>query len=54
MSDGIGVKYGIFDINDAFGTLHLQRLDMAIWVSKDAPGPQECRLRLVVILFGLE
>ena len=44
MSDGIGVKYdifGIFDINDAFGTRYFQCLDMATWVSKDASGPQE-------------
>ena len=46
MPDGIGVKYGIFgifDINDAFGNHRLKWLDMAIWVSKDASGPQECR-----------
>ena len=46
MSDGIGVKYGIFgifDINDAFGTRHFQCLDMATWVSKDALRLQECR-----------
>ena len=43
MSDGIGIKYGIFDINDAFGTRHFQCLDMATWVSKDALRLQECR-----------
>ena len=44
MSDGICVKYGIFgifDINDAFGIRCFSWLDMALWVSKDAPGPQE-------------
>ena len=40
------VKYGIFDIfdiNDTFGMNHMSWLDMAIWVSKDVSGPQECR-----------
>ena len=57
MLDGIGVKYGIFgifDINDTFGTWHLKCLDMAIWVSKDASGPQECRpMRLNKFWIGL-
>ena len=35
--------FGIFDINDTFGIGHLSCLDMAIWVSKVASGPQEYR-----------
>ena len=35
--------FGIFDINDAYGIWHMSCLDMAIWVSKDALLPQECR-----------
>ena len=28
--------FGIFDINDTYGILHMSCLDMAIWVSKVA------------------
>ena len=46
MLDAIGVifvknaKNAIFD---AYATQHIPYIDMAIWVSKDTSGPQECR-----------
>ena len=36
--------FGIFDINDTYGIQFLSCLGMGIWVSKDASGPQKCRL----------
>ena len=42
----ICVKYdifGIFDMNVTFGRPHFWFSDMALWVPKDATGPQEYR-----------
>ena len=44
-------KNAIFDIN---AIRHMLCLDMAIWVSKDPSGPQECRqMELNKLCIGL-
>ena len=46
MSDAkcvIYVKNAKNAIFDAYVTFHMSYTNMAIWVSKDASGPQECR-----------
>ena len=41
-------------IFDAYATQHIPYIDMAIWVSKDTSGPQECRtMRLNKFWIGL-
>ena len=39
----IYVKNAKNAIFDAYAMRHMSNIDMAIWVSKDASGPQECR-----------
>ena len=39
----IYVKNAKKSIFDAYAIWHMSYIDMAIWVSKDALGPQECR-----------
>ena len=43
MACASNMAFGIFDINDAHDIQHLSCQHMAIWVSKDSSGPQECR-----------
>ena len=46
MSDAlcvINVKNAKIAIFDVYAIWHISYIDMAIWVSKDASGPGECR-----------
>ena len=43
----IYVKNAKNAIFDAYAIRHMSYIDMAIWVSKDALGPQECRQMLL-------